>query len=100
MFPPLHCSYLSAQVVPGIVPKSLVVPLVKSGNSRVEVPAQVFALCFAHYACAVLDTFQLVAQQNIRHLCWLGAWATLDRHLRDAPSLLRRVIMVPPKELR
>ena len=43
-FPPLHYSYLSAQVVPGIVPKSLVVPLVKSGNSRVEVPAQVFAL--------------------------------------------------------
>ena len=96
MFPPLHCSYLSAQVVPGILPTSLVVPLVKTGNSRVEVPAQVFALCFAHSACAVLDNFQLVA----RHLCWLGAWATLDRHLRDAPSLLRRVIVVPPKELR
>ena len=59
-----------------------------------------FAPCFAHYACAVLDYFQSVAQQNIRHLCWLGAWGTLCRHLRDAPSLLRRVIMVPPKELR
>ena len=96
MFPPLHCSYLSPQVVPGILPKSLVVSLVKSGNSRVGVLAQVFALCFAHSACAVLDNFQSVAQQNIRHLCWLGAWATLDR----LPSLLRRVIMVPPKELR
>ena len=61
MFPPLHCSYLLAQVVPGIVPKSLVVPLVNTGNSRVEVPAQVFALCFTHYARAVLDNFQLVA---------------------------------------
>ena len=61
MFPPLHCSYLSAQVIPGIVPKSLEVPLVNTGNSRVEVPAQVFALCFAHYARAVLDNFKLVA---------------------------------------
>ena len=59
--------------------------------------ASAVTLCSAHYASAVLDNFQLVAQQNIRHLCWLGAWATLDRHLRDAPSLLRRVIMVPPR---
>ena len=94
---------LSIYLVPGILAKSLVVPVVKTGNSQVEVPAQVFALCFAlcaRYARAVLDNFQSVAQQNIRHLRWYGAWATLCRHLRDAPSLLRRVIMVPPKELR
>ena len=50
--PPPSLFLQSAQVVPGILPKSLVVPLVKTGNCRVEVPAQVFALCLRLCLCS------------------------------------------------